>query len=97
MGAPAGQELQLGTYENARYWSAVVAPRPRFSLSGDGRACGESEGRFEIRTLTYRGTTRNSAGETVPLLERLHVLFAQRCSATSAPGLNGELVFIAQP
>jgi hypothetical protein len=29
------------------------------------------------------------------MLNRLHMLFEQRCTATSAPGLTGELMFVA--
>jgi len=95
LGAPAGQQLQVGTYDNAESWTSIPVARPRFSLSGDGRACGGSEGRFVIQTLTYGASVPVSSGAMVPTIERLVVSFAQRCTATSAPGLTGELIFIA--
>jgi len=94
MGAPAGQELRVGTYENAEVWTSLARSRPRFTISG-GVTCSDSEARFEIRTLTYGGTRTIATGATVLLIERLHVFFAQRCTDTSAPGLTGELSFIA--
>jgi hypothetical protein len=97
MGAPAGQELRAGTYENAERWLPLVLNRPRFTLEGDGRGCIETESRFEIRTLTYQGTYTNTSGPTVPLIDRLHVFFTHRCTETSAPGLTGEMSFVATP
>jgi hypothetical protein len=97
LGAPAGQELRVGTYENAEWYTAAAGSRPRFDLSGEGRACGPLEARFEIRTLTYRGTVTVGTGATLPVIDRLHVIFSQRCTATSAPGLTGEFFYIAPP
>jgi hypothetical protein len=96
--APGGQELQVGSYERAEAWTpALPGNRPRFSLLGDGRSCGASEGGFVIKQLAYEGTVMISTGATVPVIDRLHVLFEQRCTATSAPGLTGEVSFIATP
>jgi hypothetical protein len=97
MGAPAGQQRQVGTYQNTERWLPGERNRPRFTVEGDFRACGENEGRFEIRTLTYRGPYTNSGGVAVPLIERLHAFFTHRCTATSAPGLTGEIAFVATP
>ena len=95
MAAPAGQELAVGSYQNAIDWSPATSSRPRFSLYGDGRACGASEAQFSILELVRGPSVRVSTGAMVPTIERLHVQFAQRCTATSAPGLTGELWFIA--
>ncbi len=95
MGPPAGQQLGVGTYERAEWFTALAGSNPRFSLSGDGRACAGLEARFVIHELTYNGTIRISALEDVPVIKRLHVSFEARCTTTSAPGLSGELALIA--
>jgi hypothetical protein len=94
LGAPAGQSLQVGVYENAERFTSIPVSRPRFTLNGAGRDCGGSEGRFVIQQLVYQGTSTTSTGQPTPAVRRLHVSFAQRCTATSAPGLTGELWFV---
>lgn len=94
MGAPGGQELQVGQYGNAIRWSAAASSQPRFSLSGDGRGCA-SEAQFAILELVRGPGVLVSTGAMVPSIQRLHVQFSQRCTATSAPGLTGELWFIS--
>jgi hypothetical protein len=95
--APAGQELQVGLYQNGERWTpAPRASRPRFSITGDGATCSDGESGFAIQELAYNGTVRISTGVTVPVLDRLHVLFEQQCRTSSAPGTVGELRFTAK-
>jgi hypothetical protein len=95
MAAPAGQELAVGSYQNASDWSPATSSRPRFSLSGDGRGCGGSEAQFSVLELVRGASVLVTTGAMVSTISRLHVQFTQRCTATSAPGLTGELWFIA--
>jgi hypothetical protein len=94
LGAPFGQPLQTGSYERAKGLGIPDASRPLFSLVGEGRGC-DSEGAFTIRDLSFRGAAPDSS--SFQPLNRLHVVFEQRCTATSAPGLTGELLFLAAP
>lgn len=95
MGALDGQELQVGQYANAISWSARASSQPRFSLWGDGRGCGSSEAQFAILEVVRGASVLVSTGALVPSVQRLHLQFSQRCTATSAPGLTGELWFIS--
>jgi hypothetical protein len=95
MGAPAGQELQAGSYINAVSWTSLPSSRPRFSLWGDGRACGASDAQFTILELARGTPVLVSTGAMVPPVVRLHVQFTQHCADTPAAGLTGELWFIA--
>jgi hypothetical protein len=92
LGAPVGQPLQLGSYTRAT--GSAAEGRPMFSLFGDGRGC-ESEGAFTIRELSLGEPSLDSP--SVRLINRLHVSFEQRCTSSSAPGLSGELRFVAAP
>ena len=93
MGAPTGQELQVASYPDAVRWTSVASSRPRFSLSG--RLGCNSEGQFSILELVRGTPVQVSSGAMIPSIERLHVLFRQRCTETSAPGLTGELWYVA--
>lgn len=93
MGAPAGQELQVGSYANAVRYTSVESSRPRFSLSG--RLGCNSEGQFSILELVRGTPVQASTGAMIGPIERLHMLFTQRCTETSAPGLTGELWYLA--
>jgi hypothetical protein len=93
LGAPVGQPLQVGSY--ARATGYAIEGRPMFSLFGDGRGC-ESEGAFSIRELSL-GEPALDSSPNVRVINRLHVSFEQRCTSSSAPGLTGELRFVAAP
>ena len=90
IGAPVGQALQAGAYENAERYTSVPGARPRLSVSSDGRGC-DGEGRFTITTLTHRGTLALSNGTSTPALYQLVMTFEHRCRDSSAPGLTGTL------
>jgi hypothetical protein len=79
--APSGQALLPATYDPAVQWSPAISAMPTLSFSGTGRGCGQSTGRFVVRSLKY-----GSLGQ----IERLHMTFAQQCSGASA-SLIGEL------
>ena len=82
--APEGQRLHVGKYENAQ--SYVDASHAVLSLTGEGRGC-TVVGSFEIRELVLK------PDKTV---DRLQVLFSQRCENSTA-GLSGEIDVHANP
>jgi len=93
IGAPAGQALQVGAYENAERYTSVPGVRPRLSIDADGRGC-DGEGRFTITTLTHRGLLMLSNGTSTPALYQLVMSFEHRCRDSSAPGLTGTLTLV---
>ena len=90
IGAPAGQALQAGAYENAERYTSVPGARPRLSVNADGRGC-DGEGRFTITNLTHRGILLLSNGTSTPAVYQLVMSFEHRCRTSSAPGLTGTL------
>ena len=51
--APGDAIIQNGIYENAVRFQTIGSDSPELSLSGDGRACNTSIGRFEVLDVTY--------------------------------------------
>ena len=51
--APAGQQLVPGTYEGATRYPFNDAHEPGLTLSGDGRGCNTSTGRFVVHEAEY--------------------------------------------
>jgi hypothetical protein len=90
IGAPAGQALQAGVYENSERYTSLPGARPRLTVNADGRGC-DGEGRFTITNLTHRGILMLSNGTSTPALYQLVMSFEHRCRTTSAPGLTGTL------
>jgi hypothetical protein len=75
------QALLPATYDPAVQWPPAVSLMPTLSFSGTGRGCGQSTGRFVVRSLKY-----GSLGQ----IARLHMTFVQQCTGGSA-SLSGEL------
>lgn len=93
IGAPTGQALQVGAYENAERYTSVPGARPRLTVNADGRGC-NGEGRFDITTLTHRGILMLSNGTSTPAVSQLVISFEHRCRESSAPGLTGTLTLV---
>jgi len=79
--APSGRALLPANYDPAVAWTSIVSTMPTLSFSGTGRGCGQSAGRFSVRSLKY-----GSLGQ----IERLDMTFVQQCAGSSA-SLVGEL------
>jgi hypothetical protein len=77
---PFGGALAVGTYERAQR-GAFAANRPGLDINGNGRACNEVTGRFQIYEIEY------DAGGA---LTKLAVDFEQHCS-DAVPALFGAL------
>jgi hypothetical protein len=78
--APSGQALLPAAYDVVQ-WSPAISTTPTLSFSGTGRGCGQSTGRFALRSLKY-----GSLGQ----IDRLHMTFVQQCAGSSS-SLVGEL------
>ncbi|HUA10763.1 MAG TPA: choice-of-anchor D domain-containing protein [Solirubrobacteraceae bacterium] len=79
---PAGQELEAREYTTAEVENAADEGRPLLSVSGNGRACPQSFGRFTIKEIHF-----NDIGE----VDRLWALYEQSCERTDEPALFGEV------
>ena len=51
--APGDVALEEGSYENAVRYQTVGSGVPELSLSGDGRGCNTSLGRFDVLDVAY--------------------------------------------
>ena len=81
LAGPAGTVLTRGLYERAERTSFRSAGRPGIDISGSGRGCNATSGRFEIRDITF-----DAAG----VVSRLHLLYEQHCEG-EVPALFGEI------
>jgi len=81
-GAPDNQVLNVGTYLNTGDYTQVVPGQPRLSVGGDGTACGNSVGNFEVKEITY-----SSTGSVLSF----HATFVYHCEALG-PALRGEIL-----
>lgn len=80
--APLLSALDDGDYEGAERWPIQAADRPGLDVSGAGRSCNTSFGRFSIRENV------TAADGTI---ERFAADFEQHCEVESAPALFGSL------
>ena len=55
LAAPGDQQIVPGVYEGATRFPFQDAANPGLTLSGDGRGCNTSNGRFEVFEITYDG------------------------------------------
>jgi hypothetical protein len=85
LGAPSGQVLAPGTYENASRGAAPSAGGLDFF--GSGRGCNTATGRFVIHSLALGPSNT---------ISRLHVTFEEHCEGAS-PVLKGEISIRADP
>jgi hypothetical protein len=83
--APFDLPLQPGSYENATRWPFQAANRPGLDVSGAGRGCNQSRGRFEVLEVAY------APGGAI---QRFAADFVQRCENFGAP-LFGSIRFHA--
>ena len=81
LAAPAGTTLARGLYDRAQRTSFRSAGRPGIDISGDGRGCNTTSGRFEVRDISF-----DAAG----VVSRLHLLYEQHCEG-EVPALFGEI------
>jgi hypothetical protein len=51
--APGDTAIEEGSYQNAVSYPSIGSDFPELSLSGDGRSCNSSTGRFDVLDLTY--------------------------------------------
>lgn len=88
LSAPAGQPLQVGTYENAARFPGAGQPGlDFFGMDGFAFSCNTSTGRFVVHELVY-----GPQGE----LERFRATFETMCTGAPA-GIRGEVVIAADP
>ena len=83
--APAGQQLEPGTYEDAQRAAFRTAGYPGLDVYGDGRGCNVVDGRFVVDEATYDGSGN---------LLSLAVRFEEHCEG-AAPALFGDLLYNA--
>lgn len=80
--APEGRTLEVGEYPFAERYPFGPKNLPGLSVSGDGRGCNNSNGRFTILDIGF-----NSARE----VDRLWALYEQHCEGPEGPALFGEV------
>lgn len=85
LNAPTGQQLQIGTYENAARFPS--ATQPGLDLLGLTMGCNTSSGRFVVLEIRY-----GPQGE----LERFRATFETKCTGAPA-GIRGEIYIVADP
>jgi len=85
--APGGQRLSPGEYTGAARSGFFSGATPGLDVSGDGRGCNTTTGRFAVHSASVapNGT-----------LLKIHVTFEQHCEG-AGPALRGEFVFIRPP
>ena len=79
--APAGQQLTVGSYEDAQRYPFNTYPHPGLSIYGDGRGCNELTGRFDVNDLQ-----RAPTGELLVF----DATFEQHCEG-GTPALYGRI------
>ncbi len=79
---PSGGQLQDGEYVGARNFPGGPADLPGISITGDGRACDNYYARFLIKDIHAE-----SSGK----LDRLWLLYENRCDTPDHPALFGEI------
>lgn len=72
IGAPTGQQLQVGTFNTARFADATHA---RLDFTGNGRGCNSSSGTLKINAITFDGLGK---------ITGLNANFVQYCDGDSA-------------
>jgi hypothetical protein len=83
LGAPTGQSLGVGRYDNVG--RPETATRALLDFSGDGRGCNNTFGRFEILDIAF----------TASSVSRMHATFEQHCEGPTASPLLGEVWYVA--
>jgi hypothetical protein len=92
MGAPRGERLVPGVYRNTRRIPLIGSSNPRLDFSGDGRACNESTGEFEVFEAIYG--PRPAGSGTSGTIDRFRARFSQVCDGEPA-GLIGEVFVVS--
>jgi hypothetical protein len=77
--AAPGEDLTVGTYENAERTPFRTAGHPGIDIYGDGRGCNKTSGRFTVLDVT-------------PDLSRLWIVYEQHCEGGET-ALFGEIRF----
>lgn len=83
--APEEETLKPGAYENASRYPFQSPTHPGLDISGDGRGCNQSSGRFDILEISY-----TSEGE----IDRFAADFEQHCEFAE-PALFGSIRYNA--
>lgn len=86
--APAGQELAVGTYNNATRHPFQDPGVAGISQYGDGRGCNQNFGNFTVHEVEYG---------PYGYLVHLRATYSQRCESLSAPELIGEVIIDNPP
>jgi hypothetical protein len=89
MGAPRGEALRTGTYRDARRVPPLSTALPMLSIAGQGRACNQSTGEFEVKELVIG--ERVATTSFLPI-DRLRATFTQRCDENPSGVLTGEVI-----
>jgi hypothetical protein len=82
LAAPPGQPLAVGSYENAVRASFRPAGSPGIDVSGMGRGCNQTVGRFDVSEVTFGPNN---------YVVSLSATFEQHCEFAGAPALFGEV------
>lgn len=78
--APDGALFTVGTYDRTQRYPFQSAGRPGLDVSGDGRGCNTSTGRFTVLDVAYTDTT----------ISRFWATYEQHCEGGAA-ALTGEV------
>jgi hypothetical protein len=80
--APGDGQLQVGEYPGAERLPFQAKGSPGLTVSGNGRGCNTSYGRFQIKDVGFSPTGK---------IDRLWALYEQHCETEEAPVLFGEV------
>jgi hypothetical protein len=87
--APKGQPLRVGTYDNATRWPFQRDDEAGLDISGEGRGCNESRGRFTVREADF-----SASGQ----IRQFWATFEQSCgTGTLAIALRGDVRLTGGP
>jgi hypothetical protein len=79
--APPGQNLQIGEYDRAQRAPFQAAGRPGIDISGAGRGCNRTEGRFRVKHIATAADGKVTS---------LWIVYEQHCEGDTA-ALFGEV------
>jgi hypothetical protein len=82
LAAPPGQPMTVGSYENAVRASFRPAGTPGIDVTGMGRGCNQTVGRFDVTEVTFGPSN---------YVVSFSATFEQHCEYQGAPALYGEL------
>jgi hypothetical protein len=88
IGAPQGQTLQVGTYENALRLPTDSNPSVDITVGSQG--CNQTFGRFTVQDVSFMGVN----GSGITGVGRLRASFEVGCESMTAPRTVGEVWYV---